>query len=133
MCPSGQLFAFRHSDFDAIGGFDESYKSFYEESDFGTAMAARGLIGCQTTWPFCYHLWSATFGANPELRAGDRIAASRAHYRRKWGVPDGVGEFDYTNPKHLGAIGDVSVEFLRRDGSVSRGVFRSDGAFLSKE
>ena len=129
MCPTGQLFAFRRRDFDAIGGFDENYKSFYEESDLGTAMASRGLIGLQTTWPFCWHLWSATFAANPELQAGPRIEHSRAYYRKKWNVPDGIAEFDYTNPKFLGAIGDVAVEVLTKTG-VRRGVLRADGAFV---
>ncbi|HXB28150.1 MAG TPA: glycosyltransferase [Gemmatimonadaceae bacterium] len=129
MCPTGELFAFRRKDFDRIGGFDENYKSFYEESDFGTSMAAAGLIGVQLTWPFCYHLWSATFGASPELRADERMTASRAYYRRKWAVPDGVAEFDFTNPKFFGAIGDVPVEFLRKSGPC-KGVLRQDGAFV---
>jgi O-antigen biosynthesis protein len=129
MCPTGQLFAFRREDYDAIGGFDENYISMYEESDFGTAMAARGLIGLQTTWPFCWHQWSATFAANPELRPDLRIAHSRAYYRQKWKVPDGIGEFDYTNPMYLGAIGDVTVEVLTKTGT-RRGVLRADGAFL---
>lgn len=114
MAAGGQLFGFRRSDFDAIGGFDEKYKSFYEESCFGTSMAQRGLISCQINWPFNWHMWSATFGANPELKASERMAASRAHYRQKWTVPEGVHEFEYTNPKYLGAIGDVEVQFLRK-------------------
>jgi len=129
MAPTGQLFGFRRSDFDAIGGFDENYKSFYEESCFSTSMAKMGKIGLQTTWPFCWHMWSATFGASPELQASQRLAHSRAHYRAKWAVPEGVGEFDYTNPKYLGAIGDVEVAFLRKAGP-ARGVLRQDGAFL---
>ena len=130
MAASGQLFAFRRADFDAIGGFDEAYQSFYEESCFGTSMASRGLIGVQITWPFCYHQWSATFAVNPELQASVRMAASRVHYRAKWGVPEGVHEFDYTNPKHLGSIGDVGVRFLRRGGVPWRGTLRQDGAFV---
>lgn len=129
MAPCGQLFAFRRKDYDAIGGFDESYKSFYEESCFGTSMAARGLIGVQLSAPFNWHQWSATFTASPELRADQRLAESRAHYRRKWSVPDGVHEFEFTNPKYLGAIGDVPIEFLRRGGP-ARGVLRQDGAFV---
>jgi glycosyltransferase involved in cell wall biosynthesis len=130
MAPTGQLFAFRVSDWAAVGGFDEEYKSFYEESDFGTAMAAKlQKIGVQTAWPFCWHLWSATFGANPELQAGARIAASRAHYRKKWGVPEGIHEFDYTNPKHLGAVGDVEVCYLLPGGVEARGVLMRDGRF----
>lgn len=114
MAPTGQLFGFRRSDFDAIGGFDETYRSFYEESCFGTSVAKRGLIGCQLNWPFNWHMWSATFGTNPELKASERMAASREHYRQKWAVPEGIHEFEYTNPKYLGAIGDVEVKFLRQ-------------------
>jgi GT2 family glycosyltransferase len=134
MCPTGQLFAFRRKDFDAIGGFDEEMKSFYEESSFGTSMAAAGLIGAQLTWPFCWHLWSATFGANPELEPSKRMTESRLVYRRKWNVPDDVQrEFDYTNPKYMGAIGDVPVEFLGRGDVVKRGVLGRDGAFTPSE
>jgi GT2 family glycosyltransferase len=132
MCPTGQLFAFRREDFDVIGGFDETYISFFEESCFNTSMAKMGKIGVQTTWPFNYHLWSATFGQNPELQAGVRMEASRMHYRRKWEIPDRIAlgaEFDYTNPTYLGAIGDVEVAFLRKDGPW-RGVLRQDGAFV---
>lgn len=130
MCPTGQLFAFRRNDHGRIGGFDERFKSFYEESDFGTSMAKAGLIGVQLTWPFCWHLWSATFAQNPELQAGQRIANSRALYRQKWQVPDGIHEFDYTNPKYLGGIGDVEVKFLRKGGARWRGTLRTDGAFV---
>jgi GT2 family glycosyltransferase len=115
MAPTGQLFGFRRSDFDAIGGFDEAYKSFYEESCFGTAMAAhQKKIGVQLNWPFNWHMWSETFRSNPILDPNSRMAQSRLHYRRKWSVPDSVDqEFDYTNPKHLGVLDDVEVKFLR--------------------
>jgi GT2 family glycosyltransferase len=114
MCPTGQLFAFRRSDFNIIGGFDEGLLSFYEESMFHTSMAAVcKKIGVQLNWPFVWHRWSATFGENPELRAGERMAASRARYREKWGVPDGVHEFAYTHGKYMPPIGDAPVRFLR--------------------
>jgi len=136
MAPTGQLFAFRREDFDAIGGFDEAYKSFFEEIDFGTAMAAKlKKIGVQTSWPFNYHLWSATFGQNPELQAGVRMESSRDHYRSKWQVPSSFSrgsEFDHTNPTHLGAVGDVEIGFLRKDGPW-RGVLRQSGAFVDGE
>jgi len=131
MAPGGQLFAFRKSDFDAIGGFDETYKSMYEESCFGTSMAAhRKKIGVQLNWPFNWHMWSETFRTRPELKAEQRLSDSRQHYRRKWQVPDGVHEFEYTNPKYLGAIGDVAVKFLRGpDNKPSEGVLRQTGGF----
>jgi len=133
MCPTGQLFAFRRKDFDAVGGFDERMKSFYEESTFGSEMAARGLIGLQLTWPTNWHMWSATFRENPELDSGGRMNASREVYRRRWGVPEGVHEFDYVNEKYFHVLPDVPVEFLRKGGAVGRGVLRKDGAFVATE
>lgn len=136
MCPTGQLFAFRRADFDAIGGFDETFKSFFEESDFGTAMAAKlGKIGLQLNFPMCFHRWSATFGTNPELGASDRMADSRRHYINKWNIPhafhgNSPGPFDFTNPKYLGIIGDVEITFIRKDGSVGHGILKQDGAFI---
>jgi hypothetical protein len=130
MAPTGQLFAFRRQDFEAVGGFDESYISFYEESDFGTSMARWGKIGMQITWPFCWHMWSKTFSENSaQLRPDLRIAQSREYYRRKWSVPEGIHEFEHTNPKYLGAIGNVPVEFLKKDG-IGYGILRQDGAFI---
>ncbi len=136
MCPTGQLFAFRRADFDALGGFDEGFKSFFEESDYGTAMAAKlGKIGLQLPWPQCWHRWSATFSTNPELRASERMAASRQRSIEKWQVPEEYQKdppfcpFDYTNPKYLGSIGDVEVQYLKNDGTIGRGVLRQSGAF----
>jgi len=129
MAPAGMLFAFRRADFEAVGGFDEVYTSGYEEACFGTSMAARGLIGLQLTWPFVWHMWSATFIANPQIDAGERLGKGRVHYRKKWDVPAGVHEFEYTNPKFLGAIGPVEVSFLRKNSVVAHGVLAQDGSF----
>jgi len=132
MAPTGQLFGFRRADYEAIGGFDETFKSFYEESSFGCSMAAVcKKIGVQLNWVQCWHMWSQSFSQNPALQAEHRLNESRAYYRQKWQVPDGVHEFDYTNPKHLGAIGDVEVKFLRGpDGTPAEGTLRQDGAFI---
>lgn len=136
MAPGGQLFAFRRADFDAIGGFDEGYQSFYEETDFGTAMAAKlRKIGVQLNHPMCWHMWSATFAANPELNAHGRMAASRARYRSKWGVPGNIQHEcpEWTNPKNLGTIGDVDLEWVRFDGTVERGTLRQDCAYIKRD
>lgn len=126
MCPTGQLFAFRKADFDAVGGFDEGMKSFYEESDFGTAFAQKlGKVGCQLNWPMVWHRWSATFSTNPELNASHRMARSRQRYIEKYNIPmayqthePGKNVFDFTNPLYLGAIPDVTVEYIKKDGTV---------------
>jgi GT2 family glycosyltransferase len=136
MAPGGQLFAFRRADFDAIGGFDENFKSFFEETDFGTAMAAKlKKIGLGLNWPQCWHMWSATFNANPQLNGSGRMAHSREFYRQKWGVPGHIPQGEecgqWTNPKNLGAVPDVEVAFLRgTSGEPWRGRLRQDGAFV---
>lgn len=138
MCPTGQLFAFRRADYDSIGGFDDGYVSFFEESDFFTSMAAAGKISIQLNYPMCWHRWSATFGSNPELNASARMDASRRRYIEKWKVPPEFQgnppycPFDYTNPKYLGAIGDVEVEYLKRDRSVGRGILHRSGAWSDR-
>lgn len=134
MCPGGQLFAFRRSDYDTLGGFDEYYKSFFEESDFGTAMAQFGKIGMQLNYPMCWHRWSATFSASPELFAHERMQVSRTHYINKWSVPqefrgDRPGPFDYTNPKFLGAIGDIEVKYIKKDGTIGNGILGQNGSY----
>lgn len=133
MAPTGQLFAFRRADFDAIGGFDENYVSFYEEVDFGTSMAAKlGKIGVQVNQPFSWHRWSATFSASPELQAEQRRLRSHAHYLSKWNVPPEKHHdpFGFTNPLHLGSVGPVSIQFKRKNGSVGKGILRPDGAYI---
>lgn len=134
MCPTGQCFAFRRADFDAIGGFDEGYQSFFEESSFGTAMAAQlGKIGMQMNFPMCWHRWGATFAENPELRAGERMVRSRQRYIEQWKVPAeyqsheaGRNVFDWTHPLHMGAIPDVTVKYMKKDGSIGESVLRQD-------
>lgn len=136
MCPTGQLFAFRKMDYNVVGGFDEQYKSFFEESDFFTSIAKIGKIGLQINWPMCWHRWSATFGANPELMPSERMRASRQHYIDKWKIPpefraDRPGPFDFTNPKYLGSIPDVEVKFVKKDGSIGFGILRTSGEFIN--
>jgi len=134
MCPTGQLFAFRRADFDAIGGFDENLKSFYEESLFGSLMAARlRKIGVQLSGPAVWHQWSASFAANPELQAGERLNASRAYYRRFFNVPEGTHEFDYVNQLYFDTIGDVDVEWLRPNGDVVRGTLKQDRSYVDRQ
>lgn len=99
MAPPGCGFGFRRSVFDAVGGFDERYKSFYEEADWGTACAKLGYPAYTLQWPFCYHIWSATFGQSPELKASTRMHHSRAAYIQKWGT-----HTEETHVKFMSAI-----------------------------
>lgn len=146
MAPGGQLFAFRRSDFDLIEGFDEGFKSFFEESSYGTSMAAgrkdaaspqvlKPMIGVGLNWSQAWHMWSQTFKENPQLEADERMRVSRTRYYQKWAVPGSFGNpFDYTNPTHLGSIGEVEIKFLRGiSGEKWRAVFRQDGACINQQ
>lgn len=85
MCPAGCAFGFRRSVYDLVGGFDERYFAFYEETDFGVACAYRGMPAFTLTVPFdSYHIWSATFGSAPEIDAGRIMSRSRDSFVAKW-------------------------------------------------
>jgi len=85
MCPTGCFFGFRREIYDLVGGFDERYFAFYEETDFGVACAYRGYPSFSLGVPdHNYHMWSASFGSAPEIDAGGIMARSRASFVAKW-------------------------------------------------
>lgn len=111
MCPVGCCFGFNRDKFDLVGGFDECFTSFYEESDFSTALASRGMPSYGLPWPTLGHIWSATFNSAPELNAGARMTASRARYVEKWG-----GDFSYTDPLFMARCTPKLTKWLGPDG-----------------
>lgn len=111
MCPPGCCFGFTRERYDEVGGFDEGYFCFYEESDFGTALAARGYPTYLMPWPTLGHIWSATFSAAPELKATSIMDASRERYKKKWG-----GDFDYTNPLFMPRCTPALTKWLTPSG-----------------
>lgn len=123
MAPPGCGFGFRRSMFDAVGGFDERYKSFYEEADWGTACAQLGYPAYSLQWPFCHHIWSATFGQSPELQASSRMAQSRAAYIKKWG-----SHTEKTHEKFMSAIPFQHTKWLGSQGP-QEAVIVSDHGF----
>jgi GT2 family glycosyltransferase len=85
MCPTGCFFGFRREVYDLVGGFDERYFAFYEETDFGVACAHKGYPSFSLGVPdHNYHMWSASFGSAPEIDAGGIMARSRAAFVAKW-------------------------------------------------
>lgn len=85
MCPAGCAFGFRREVYDTVGGFDERYFAFYEETDFGVACAERGLPSFTLPVPHDnYHIWSATFSTAPEINAGRVMVESRSKFVQKW-------------------------------------------------
>jgi GT2 family glycosyltransferase len=85
MCPAGCAFGFRRETYELVGGFDERYRCFYEETDFGVACAWRGKPTITLPVPHDnYHLWSATFASAPEINAGQIMNESREKFKAKW-------------------------------------------------
>lgn len=85
MCPAGCFFGFRREVYERVGGFDQRYRAFYEETDFGVSMAYRGMPTFTIPIPAdSYHIWSATFASAPEINAGQIMKDSKAKFVEKW-------------------------------------------------
>lgn len=114
MCPAGNLFGFRREMYDLVDGFDERFKSFFEESDLGTKLAQKGYKSYGLTYPMCWHCWSQTFRENPELEAGATMKRSHMAYIEKWKVPKEYWEkpFEYTNPKFMSKIPRQKITWM---------------------
>ena len=91
MCPAGCAFAFRRDMYEEVGGFDQRFFAFYEETDFGVACSYRGHPAYTLSVPGDnYHLWSATFASAPEINAGKVMMESRAKFVEKWSKALGI-------------------------------------------
>ena len=116
MCPCGCSFGMRRREFETQY-FDEKILSFHEESDKGTQLASIGRASYCLAYPRPYHVISGTFMNNPELKANERMHASRWYYRHKWGVPESAPDsgFDWVNAKYMPQIPSVTMKFLAPD------------------
>lgn len=115
MCPTGCFFGFRRAMYDLVGGFDERYFAFYEETDFGVACARLGYPSFSLGVPdHNYHMWSASFGSAPEIDAGGIMARSRAAFVEKWSRILGVKFSDAPEIHHLlmDKIPPIQVKWL---------------------
>lgn len=96
MASAGYAFMFSHHTYELANGFDEQYRSFYEEIDFGTTLASKGLRSFMLHTPMLYHLWAQTFGENADfLKPSKTMDNSRKAYFEKWG-----GDLEYTHKKY---------------------------------
>lgn len=81
----GAAFAFRREDWAGVGGFDERYFCFYEEVDFGVALATQlGRFNAFVSYPVIYHMGGATIGVN--MDASQVLLDSRKAFWDKWGL-----------------------------------------------
>lgn len=81
----GSCFAFRRDVYDAVGGFDERYRCFYEEVDFGLALRHSGYLHYMASYPIVFHMGGATTSEPKNLDAAAEMARSRQLFREKWG------------------------------------------------
>ena len=85
LASGGAAFAFRRSRFNAVGGFDERYRCFYEEVDFGVAMGEIGLYHYIASYPVLFHLVGATTTDKRNMDASEEMLRSRELFKEKWG------------------------------------------------
>jgi GT2 family glycosyltransferase len=122
MCPTGCFFGFRREIYDLVGGFDERYFAFYEETDFGVSCAWKGYPSFVLGVPdHNYHMWSASFAAAPEISAGAVIARSRESFVKKWSEKLGVKFSDAPelHSRLMDKIAPIEVKWLGQ-GKVER-------------
>ncbi len=77
----GAYWGFSRQKYNLVGGFDEYYYIYFEETDFCTALATKGypnyLLRCPKSW----HIGSASVSF---VDRGANSARSFAHYNEKW-------------------------------------------------
>ena len=114
MCPTGCAFGFRREMWEKVGGFDERYQAFYEETDFGVACAELGFPSVQLSCPGNYHIWSQTFGSAPEINAGQVMADSKRKFLEKWRVRLGIEINDAPDihPFLMDKIGPIEIQWI---------------------
>ena len=114
MCPTGCAFGFRREMWERVGGFDERYQAFYEETDFGIACAELGFPSVQLSYPGNYHIWSQTFGSAPEINAGQVMADSKRKFLEKWRARLGIEINDAPDihPHLMDRIPPIEIRWL---------------------
>jgi GT2 family glycosyltransferase len=83
--PVGCAFGFKKSVWEKVGGFDENLKSMHEDYQFSTDLLIHRYQNYQLRYPILYHVLSATFSTNPELRAYQLMRESAEYYKKKYG------------------------------------------------
>ena len=83
---SGAVMAIRAADFDAVGGFDERFPLYFEETDFLRRLTERRKRIVYVPAARCRHLYNQSAGQVP-AEAGARYAESELKYLEKWSGP----------------------------------------------
>ncbi|MGZ8796936.1 MAG: glycosyltransferase [Thermoanaerobaculia bacterium] len=80
---SGAVMAVRAADFDAVGGFDERFRLYFEENDFLRRVADRGKRIVYVPAARCRHLYNQSAGGEND-HAAAVYAESELRYLTKW-------------------------------------------------
>jgi N-acetylglucosaminyl-diphospho-decaprenol L-rhamnosyltransferase len=83
---SGAVLAVRAADFDAVGGFDERFQLYFEETDFLRRLAQSRRRIVYVPYARCRHLFNQSASRVPE-EAAARYAQSELRYLEKWNGP----------------------------------------------
>lgn len=77
----GAYWGFKREKYNLVGGFDEYYYIYFEETDFCTALATLGYANYLLRCPKSWHIGSASVSSTD--REGNSTR-SFAHYNEKW-------------------------------------------------
>lgn len=106
----GCFFGFSREKYNIIGGFDENYFAYFEESDFCTSLVARGIPNYILRYPICHHVGSATFKSAPEIKHMMVYKNSLNYYTKKWnGTPE------ITNSRYINKIPFQKLKWTHND------------------
>lgn len=83
---SGAVLAIRAEDFDEVGGFDERFALYFEESDFLRRMSERRKRIVYVPSARCRHIYNQSAAQTGGL-AAERYAQSELKYLEKWNGP----------------------------------------------
>jgi GT2 family glycosyltransferase len=81
----GCAFGFKKSAWEKVGGFDENIHSLFEDYSYGSDLLLNKFQNYTLRYPIIYHVLSATFSGNPELKAYQLMRESGAYYEKKYG------------------------------------------------
>jgi len=115
MACAGYAFLFTRNNYDRVGGFDEGFRTFYEETDFGTRLARDGMKSFMLHTPMVYHLWARTMAENEAvLKPSKLMDDSRRYYIKKWEVPESYHAHPalYVHPTFMGPPMDIEGTWL---------------------
>ena len=80
---SGAVMAIRAADFDAVGGFDERFALYFEETDFLRRLRARGRRILYAPDASCQHVYNQSAASESET-AARRYDESQRRFLAKW-------------------------------------------------